>query len=79
MKIQISKISDEIVHEYALKPLATPDGWVYMEIRKGMPGLKQAGQIANDNLTTHLAKSGYRPVPITPSLWTHDTRPIDFL
>ena len=78
MKIHISKIPDEIFNEYALQPLATPDGWVYMEIRKGMPGLKQAGRIANDRLTTHLAKSGYRPVPITPSLWTHDTRPVDF-
>ncbi len=78
MKIHISKIPDKIVNEYALQPLATPDGWVYMEIRKGMPGLKQAGRIANDRLTTHLAKSGYRPVPITPSLWTHDTRPVDF-
>ena len=78
MKIHISKIPDEIVQEYLLLPLSTPDGWVYMEIRKGMPGLKQAGRIANDRLTTHLAKSGYRPVPITPSLWTHDTRPIDF-
>jgi hypothetical protein len=78
MKIHISKIPDEIVQEYTLKPLATPGGWVYMKIRKGMPGLKQAGRIAYDRLTTHLAKSGYRPVPITPSLWTHDTRPINF-
>jgi hypothetical protein len=78
MKIHISKIPDEIVQEYTLKPLTTPNGWAYMEICKGMPGLKQAGRIANDRLTTHLPKSGYRPVPITPSLWTHDTRPIDF-
>jgi hypothetical protein len=49
-----------------------------MEIRKGMPGLKQAGRIANDQLTAHLAKSGYRPVPRKPSLWTHDHRPIHF-
>jgi hypothetical protein len=77
MKIYISKIPDEIVHEYSLLPLATPNGWVYMEIHKGMPGLKQAGQIANDRLTTHLAKYSYCPVPITPSLWTHDTQPID--
>jgi hypothetical protein len=78
MKIHISEIPDEIVQEYTLKPLATPDGWVYMESRKGFPGLKQAGRIADDRLTTHLVKSGYRPVPITPSLWTQDTRPIDF-
>jgi hypothetical protein len=74
----ISKIPAEIIEEYALKSCTTPDGWVYMEIRKGTPGLKQAGRIANDRLTTHLAKFGYRPVPITPSLWTHDTRPMDF-
>jgi hypothetical protein len=78
MKLHISKIPAEIIEEYVLKLRTTPDGWVYMEVRKGMPGLKQAGRIANDRLTTHLAKFGYRPVPITPSLWTHDTRPIDF-
>jgi hypothetical protein len=78
MKLHLSKIPDEVIHEYDLRSLANPDGWVYMEIRKGMPGLKQAGRIANDRLTTHLAKFGYRPVPRTPSLWRHDTRPIAF-
>jgi hypothetical protein len=69
MKIHISKIPDGIVHEYALKPLATPDGWVYMEICKGMPGLKQAGQIANDRLTTP------RQVQLPPS--TNHTLSLD--
>jgi hypothetical protein len=78
MKIQLSKIPDEIIAEYDLSSLATKDGWVFMEIRKGMPGLKQAGRIANDRLTEHLAKYGYRPAPTTPSLWTHDTRNIHF-
>jgi hypothetical protein len=49
-----------------------------MEIRKGIPGLKQAGRIANDRLTKHLAQYGYAPVPRTPSLWSHSTRPIQF-
>jgi hypothetical protein len=78
MKLHISKIPYKIISEYNLSGTVTPDGWVYMEIRKGMPGLKQAGRIANDRLTTHLAKSGYRPVRHTPSLWTHDTHPIVF-
>ena len=43
-----------------------------------MPGLKQAGRIANDRLTKHLAKHGYRPKPLTPALWSHDTRDITF-
>ena len=61
-----------------------PQGWfllcsgVYMKICKGMPGLKQAGRIANDRLTEHLAKFGYNPVARTPSLFTHCTRPITF-
>jgi hypothetical protein len=78
MKLHLSKIPQEIIAEYNLKDLATPDGWVYIKIQKGMPGLKQAGRLANDRLTKHLAKSGYRPVRHTPSLWTHDTRPIAF-
>ena len=44
-----------------------------------MPGLKQAGRIANDQLKAHLAKFGFAPVPRTrrfldtklliPQLW----------
>jgi hypothetical protein len=78
MKLHISKIPDEIIAEYDLTSIATTNGWIYMEIRKGMPGLKQAGHITNDRLTKHLAKFGYSPVPITPSLWTHVTSPIAF-
>jgi hypothetical protein len=78
MKIHLSKILDEVIDEYDLCSLANPKGWVYMRIRKGMPGLKQAGRIANHRLTKHLAPFGYRPVPWTPSLWRHDTRPISF-
>jgi hypothetical protein len=49
MKLHISKIPDEIIEEYDLKSPTTPNRWVYMEIQnKGMPGLVQAGRIAND-------------------------------
>ena len=49
-----------------------------MEIRKGIPGLKQAGRIANDCLKLHLSKFGYTLVAITPSLWKHATKNIIF-
>jgi hypothetical protein len=78
MKLHISNIPTEIIDEYILASLATDDCWIYMEIRKGVPGLKQAGRIANDRLTLHLGKYGYSPFPQTPSLWTHDTRLIAF-
>ena len=49
-----------------------------MKIRKGIPGLKQAGRILNDCLTAHLKQFGYAPVPRTPALWSHETWPIAF-
>jgi hypothetical protein len=41
MKMLLLRFPDEIVQKYNLKALAV-DGWVYIEIRKGMLGLKQA-------------------------------------
>ena len=78
MKMNLKNIPEEIINEYDLRSIADPDGFVYMEIRKGIPGLKQAGRIANDRLTTHLKKYGYAPLPRTPALWTHVTRPVAF-
>jgi hypothetical protein len=46
MKMLLSRFPEEIIHKYNLNALAV-DGWVYIEIRKGMYGLKQAGIIAN--------------------------------
>ena len=41
-----------------------------------MYGLKQAVILANEQLTDHLALSGYHPTPLTNVLWTHKTRKI---
>jgi hypothetical protein len=46
MKMFLSRFPEEIVDKYNLGALAV-DGWVHIEIRKGMYGLKQAGLIAN--------------------------------
>jgi Reverse transcriptase (RNA-dependent DNA polymerase) len=54
------------------------DGWVYLCVSKGMYGLKQAGRLANEQLTEFLAEHGYKPCPITSGLWKHKTRPIAF-
>ncbi len=78
MRLPLSIIPDKIVDQYSLKDLVTPDGWVYIEIRKRMYGIKQAGLIANVRLTAHLAKYGYAPTPRTPGLWRHHTCNISF-
>jgi hypothetical protein len=48
MKMLLSRFPEEIVHKYNLDALAV-DVWVYIEIRKGMYGLKQVGLLAVDN------------------------------
>ena len=74
MKFHLHIIPQEIIDEYALHDLVDEDGWVYPKIVKVMYGLKQAGIIANMELTKHLDKFGYYPVQHTPGLWRHKTR-----
>eukprot|EP00957_Ditylum_brightwellii_P183843 14003764-Ditylum_brightwellii.AAC.1 len=54
------------------------DGWVYIEIKRGMYGLSQAGILANKLLTTQLVEHGYYPVQHTPGVWWHKWRPVTF-
>jgi hypothetical protein len=51
MKMLLSCFPKEIVQRYNLNALAV-DGWVYIETRKCMYGLKQAGLLANQLLQT---------------------------
>ena len=78
MKIKLDKISKDLIQHYNLRSLVHTDGHVYIEIQKGMPGLKQAGRIANDCLKEHRNKYGYHPCTHTPALWTHKFRNITF-
>jgi hypothetical protein len=77
MKMLLSRFPEEIIQKYNLNALAV-DGWVYIEIRKVMYGLKQAGILANQLLQTRLVPFGYYPARHTPGLWLHKTRPISF-
>jgi hypothetical protein len=77
MKMLISRFPEEIIQKYNLNALAV-DGWVYIEIRKCMYALKQAGLLANQLLQARLAPFVYYPAWHTPGLWLHKTRPISF-
>ena len=69
---------DDVIKHYNLTDLASPDGYVYCKIQKGMYGLPQAGIIAQQLLEKHLQQHGYRQSGTTPGLWKHDTRPTFF-
>ena len=78
MKLPLSMFPQEIVEQYILKDQVAADGYVYIEIRKGMPGPKQARRLASEKITKNLARNGYAPIPYTPSLWRHHTLDLVF-
>ena len=77
MNMKLNIIPQEIIDQYQLQDLEE-NGWVYMKIVKGMPGLKQAARLANERLVHHLAPYVYAPVQHTPSLWKHESNGILF-
>jgi hypothetical protein len=73
IRLPLSIIPDEIITKYNLRAISV-GVWVYLEIRKGMYGLKQACLLANKLLQKILAHYGYYPSWHTPGLWLHKTR-----
>ncbi len=49
-KIKLSDIPEEVIKKYKLHQYATPDGWVYIKVIRGMYGLPQAGSLGHDLL-----------------------------
>ena len=64
MKLQLKTTPQESIDQYNLQALQV-DGWFYIDIQKGMSGLKQAACLANDRLVQHLAPYGYIPVNLS--------------
>ena len=55
MKMKLKIIPQEIIDQYQLQDLQE-NGWVYMNIVKGMQGLKQAACLTIERLVHHLAE-----------------------
>ena len=63
MRIHRQYLPQEVIDEYALMDAYFDSkGYVYLGIRKGMYGLKEASILAYDQLKAHLAPYGYSPV-----------------
>ncbi len=54
MKLKLTEIPQEVIDKYKLAQKATKDGYVYIEVRKGMYGLPQAGLLAQQLLEKRL-------------------------
>ena len=77
MKLPLSVFPKHIKQQYDLD-IKSKKGYVYVEIKRSIYGLPQAGKLANTALKEHLAPYGYFEVAHTPGLWRHITRPIAF-
>jgi hypothetical protein len=78
-RIRLEDLPEEIITEYKLDEIATPDGWVYIRITKGMYGLPQSGAIANELLEKRLNAEGYFQSKIVPGFWKHRSRDLQFV
>jgi hypothetical protein len=77
-KIKLSDIPEEVIKEYKSHQYATPDGWVYIKVIRGMYGLPQA--IARPRFTrTPIKQKGIFPKPDCARILEHKTKPIQFV
>ena len=67
MRISLKIIPREIIDAYNLTALVKYQGWIYMHIKKGMYGLKQAGVIANQELVNIWIHLGIIPCNTHPA------------
>jgi hypothetical protein len=77
MKIPLTLFPEWIKKQYNLTTHAR-DGFVFLEIRRAVWGLPQAGILANTLLQKQLKPYGYYECVNTPGLWRHANRPITF-
>ena len=73
MKIKWEHIPEDIWSQYNLEYMLH-GGYIYVNIKKGMYGLKEAAILAYKKILTHLQPRGYHPIPGTSGLWRHETR-----
>jgi hypothetical protein len=79
MRVLPSSIRQEIWDDPRYSIFIAADRYVYLQIRRGMYGLKEvAAIIAFNQLVKKLAPAGYKPTPFTPGLWRHRTKRTTF-
>ena len=78
MRLKLCDIPEELTKHYDLATKVKNDGYVYIEIRRGMYGLPQSGLLAQQLLVKRLNAEGCNQNTLVPELWTHAWCPITF-
>ena len=81
LKIYLDDYPSSLLDELGLSPFLQTDRYnktfVYADIVKTVPGLKNSGLLSQNRLIRHLATCGYHQTA-TPMLFRHATRDISF-
>ncbi len=72
MKMPINLFPPWIINQYGLNSKVV-GGYIYLQMRKAVWGLPQAGILANKLLRKRLVRHGYYKCKNTPGLWKHTT------
>ena len=78
MNIPLRWFPQDIIDQYKIMYLIDKDVFVYVKIRKGIYGLKQAACIAFDRLVKLMKPHGYYPIRSNPGIWCQETLPTKF-
>ena len=78
VKVNYKHFPEDILQRYKLHNKVTASGHIYIEIKKGMYGLKQAAILAYNNLKKNMKQYRYQPVLGTTGMWEHATRRTKF-
>ena len=74
MKVPYKHFLPDLRQRYKLDEKVTETGYIFIKIKKGMYGLKQAAILAYDNLKKNLTKHDYTPIIGTVGMWRHATQ-----
>ena len=74
-RLHIRLITPDINVHFNLNVLVYQDGWIYMEIIRGVYGITQVGILANNLIQQHLIDHGYFRFKLSPGFWQHVWRP----
>ena len=77
MRMRVELVPTAFMDEYNLHD-KVKNGYIYMDIRRGMYGLSQAGIITKPLLKERLAPFGYYEAKHAPCLLLHNWIPVQF-
>ena len=77
MKIPLALFPRWIIKQYELEN-HVHNRYIYLELRRTVWGLPQAGILANKHLKRKSAPFGYEECKNSPGLWYHETKSITF-